>query len=87
MEQANSFQVYIYNPEKVLAKELAVKSLSAKGMAGELQILPQHADFITGLEPGPIKLETVDEGSRVIEAQGGGFLRVEGSRVSLLLIQ
>ena len=87
IENPQTFQLSVYNPEKVLIKDLTAKSLSVKGVAGELQILPLHADFITALAPGPLKVETLNDGDKVIEAQGGGFLRVEGSRVNLLLIQ
>lgn len=58
-------------------------SCSAPGVLGRFQILPGHADFISELAVGDIKIESA--GETQYYAISGGFLEVVDNRVLLLL--
>ncbi|MEC7120025.1 MAG: F0F1 ATP synthase subunit epsilon [Pseudomonadota bacterium] len=60
-----------------------VKMLIAKGVGGELGILPGHAPLITLLQPGPVRVQRED-GSEEIIYVSGGVLEVQPHMVTLL---
>jgi F-type H+-transporting ATPase subunit epsilon len=73
-------QITLATPEKQIFSGEAV-SLSVKAEKGELQILDRHADLITLVHPGKVKIqgETV-KGFEVSE----GVLKIEQGAVSVL---
>lgn len=60
-----------------------VVQITAPGVNGSFTILPNHADFISELNPGEVKVITVD-GMTQHYAVSGGFLEVRRNEVILL---
>ncbi len=60
-----------------------VKLLVATGTLGELGITPGHAQLLTTLKPGPVRIIT-DEDNEEIYYISGGFLEVQPSKIKLL---
>lgn len=60
-----------------------VTKLSATGSIGELGILPGHAPLLTGIRPGPVRLE-MDNGEEEVFFASGGFLEVQPGVVTIL---
>ena len=54
----------------------------ARGIDGELGILPRHAPLLTVLKPGELKIE--HDGKEEFLFVGGGFLEVLPDRVTVL---
>lgn len=61
----------------------AVSMLIAKGVGGELGILPGHAPLITLLKPGPIRVQ-LENGTEEIIYVSGGVLEVQPHVVTVL---
>ena len=61
-------------------------SLVAPAAFGEVCILPRHAPFLSKLQPGEIRLETV-QNERLIYYVSGGYLEVKNSNVTVLADQ
>ena len=60
-----------------------VTFLSATGVVGELGILPGHAQLITALKPGHVKVEH-DNGKHDVFYISGGMLEVQPGVVTVL---
>ncbi|MFZ3191918.1 MAG: F0F1 ATP synthase subunit epsilon [Moraxellaceae bacterium] len=60
-----------------------IKMLIAKGVGGELGILPGHTPLITLLQPGPVRVQRED-GSEEIIYVSGGVLEVQPHVITLL---
>jgi len=60
-----------------------VTMISATGSIGELGILPGHAPLLTGIRPGPIRLQ-MDDGEEEVFFASGGFLEVQPGVVTIL---
>ena len=58
------------------------KSVSIPGIEGDITILPNHADFLTTLRPGIIKIDAISGGQDFVVT--GGFVEVSGSVVTIL---
>jgi len=54
----------------------------ARGVEGELGVLPHHAALMTALEPGPLRIQS--GGQEELLFVGGGFLEVLPERVTVL---
>ncbi|MDO4223591.1 MAG: F0F1 ATP synthase subunit epsilon [Acinetobacter sp.] len=61
----------------------SVKMLIAKGVGGELGILPGHAPLTTLLQPGPIRIQ-LENGDEEIVYVSGGVLEVQPHVVTVL---
>ncbi len=61
----------------------AVKFLVLKGIEGELGIQKGHAELLTQIAPGPIRIEK-SEGEPELLYVSGGFLDVRPDRVNIL---
>ena len=72
---------HLVSPEKSLAS-LEVETVSAPGMEGDITLLPNHADFLTTLRPGIIKIGSVSGEQNFVVT--GGFMEVSGSVVTVL---
>ena len=60
-----------------------VTMLIATGTLGELGILPGHTPLLTGLKPGPVRLQ-MEDGEEDIYFASGGFLEVQPNVVTIL---
>lgn len=60
-----------------------VTMLLAKGQVGELGIAPRHAQLITLLEPGPVRVE-LQHGGEEFYFISGGILEVQPHTVTVL---
>jgi len=60
-----------------------ITMLVATGSLGELGIMPGHAPLLTGLRPGPVRLE-IDGGEEEVFFASGGFLEVQPGVVTIL---
>jgi F-type H+-transporting ATPase subunit epsilon len=61
----------------------AVTMLIAKGVGGELGILPGHAPLVTLLQPGPVRVQ-LENGTEELIYVSGGVLEVQPHVVTLL---
>lgn len=60
-----------------------VRMVIARGTLGELGILPGHTPLLTGLKPGPVRLQ-FEDGEEDIFFASGGFLEVQPNVVTIL---
>ena len=72
---------HLVSPEKKLAS-VDAKSVSIPGIEGDITILPNHADFLTTLRPGVLKIE-IGSGTQEFLVIGG-FVEVSGSVSTVL---
>ena len=57
--------------------------LTVTGTIGELGILAGHAPLLTGIRPGPVRLQ-LDSGEEEVFFASGGFLEVQPGIVTIL---
>lgn len=74
--------VEIVTAERVVYSEQGVSEVIAPGIEGQLAILPQHAAFMTMVEPGEVIIKKGGEEISMIVT--GGFLEVRDDRVMVL---
>lgn len=67
----------ILSPEKRLAAEVEINSITLPGSEGQIQILPEHADMIGTLETGEFSYVPVS-GVAVFGVITSGFFEVRG---------
>jgi len=60
-----------------------VTMVSATGTIGELGIMPGHAPLLTGIQPGPVRLQ-FDNGEEEVFFASGGFLEIQPGVVTIL---
>jgi F-type H+-transporting ATPase subunit epsilon len=60
-----------------------VTMVIATGTLGELGIMPGHAPLLTGIVPGPVRLQ-MDGGEEEVFFASGGFLEVQPGVVTVL---
>ena len=60
-----------------------VTMISVTGSMGELGIMPGHAPLLTGIRPGPVRLQ-LDDGEEQVFFASGGFLEVQPGVVTIL---
>jgi F-type H+-transporting ATPase subunit epsilon len=60
-----------------------VTMLIATGSIGELGIMPGHAPLLTGIRPGPVRLQ-MDNGDEEVFFASGGYLEVQPGVVTIL---
>ena len=60
-----------------------VSMIVARGTLGELGILPGHTPLLTGLKPGPVRLQ-FEDGEEDVFFASGGFLEVQPNVVTIL---
>lgn len=75
-------QLDIVTAEQVIYSEEGVDQVVAPGSDGEFTVLPQHAEFITTLRPGELRITKA--GSEDAMAITGGFLEVRDDRIVVL---
>ncbi len=79
---AMTFHCDIVSAEKEIFSG-RVTMLSATGSIGELGILPGHAPLLTGIRPGPVRLQ-MDGGEEEVFFASGGYLEVQPGVVTIL---
>lgn len=60
-----------------------ITMLIATGTLGELGVLPGHAPLLTGIRPGPVRLQ-LEDGEEHVFFASGGFLEVQPGVVTVL---
>ena len=60
-----------------------VTMVIATGTLGELGIMPGHTPLLTGLKPGPVRLQ-LEDGEEDVFFASGGFLEVQPNVVTIL---
>lgn len=80
---ANSYQLEIVTPERILLSELAIETI-APGSEGYLGVLAGHADLMTTLEPGEVSVTLADGRTTSHIVIGGGFLEVGPNKTTIL---
>ncbi len=79
--ELSTFLLEIVTPERLVYSE-QVDSITARGIEGELGILPGHIPMVTPLQIAPIYIKNGKENKRV--AIGGGFIEVRKDKVVVL---
>ncbi len=75
-------RVEIVTAERMIYSEEGVDQVVAPGTDGEFTVLPQHAEFITTLQPGELRISK--SGGEEAMAVTGGFLEVRNDRIVVL---
>lgn len=73
----------IYSPVKKLIENESVTELTLTGAEGELQILPDHVNFVSTIEQGPFSYQSTS-GQKVKGELSGGFFQVEEQNVYVM---
>ncbi|CAM5797325.1 MULTISPECIES: F0F1 ATP synthase subunit epsilon [Brevibacillus] len=74
--------VEVVTPERVLFSGEA-SMVIARGVQGDLGILPNHMPMVTPLKIAPVRIKT--EGDKeLVMAVSGGFMEVRGDKVTIL---
>ena len=79
---AMTFHCDIVSAEKEIFSGRATM-LSATGTIGELGIMAGHAPLLTGVRPGPVRLQ-LDNGEEEVFFASGGYLEVQPGVVTIL---
>jgi F-type H+-transporting ATPase subunit epsilon len=74
--------VEIITAERVVYSQEGVDQVVAPGAEGEFTVLPQHAEFLTTLKPGELRI--AKGGQEEAMAVTGGFFEVRKDRVVVL---
>ncbi len=80
-----SLDVTVVSPARPVFEGSANK-LVIQAMRGQMGVLPKHADIVAALGVGPLRITQAD-GSQLEFAVWGGFLKIGGSRVTVLVDQ
>jgi len=74
--------VEVVTPERVVYSGQA-EMVIARGVQGDLGILPNHMPLVSPLKTAPVRIKT--EGDKeVLMAVSGGFMEVRGDKVTIL---
>ena len=80
---ANTMQVELVSPEKVVFSGEATQVITRTLGGGEIAFLPGHAPFLGALTESHTRI-TLADGSQLDAAVHGGFVQVNGNKVSIL---
>lgn len=73
----------VITPQKKIVEGASVSELFAPGIEGQLDILPDHANFVTELETGVLKWKGAD-GRWTAAAVSYGWLEVNSGHITIL---
>lgn len=76
-------ELSVITPQKKIIEGVKISELFAPGLEGQLDILPDHANFVTELLTGVLKWKTSD-GKWAAAALSYGWLEVHAGKVSVL---
>lgn len=79
----STIQVEIVTPERVVYSSEA-KMVIAKGVEGDLGILPNHMPLVTPLKVAPVRVKKEGEQAEQMIAVSGGFMEVRREKVTIL---
>lgn len=79
----NTILVEVVTPERVVYRGDA-RILVAKGVEGDLGILPNHMPLVTPLKIAPVQIKKVDDNHDDFIAVSGGFLEVRKDKITIL---
>ncbi|MGA4668558.1 F0F1 ATP synthase subunit epsilon [Propionibacteriaceae bacterium Y1923] len=79
---AEPLQVEVVSADRLVWEGHSINVI-VRTTEGDIGILPRHEDFLAGLVPHAAEIVT-DDGRREIVAINGGFIAVNGNRVSIL---
>lgn len=74
--------IEVVTPERVVYSGEATMVI-ARGIEGDVGIMPNHMPLVTPLKIAPVRIKTVGDKETVI-AVNGGFMEVRGTQVSIL---
>jgi F-type H+-transporting ATPase subunit epsilon len=74
--------VEVVTPERVVYSGQA-EMVIARGVVGDLGILPNHMPLVSPLKTAPVRIKTEGE-NEVKMAVSGGFMEVRGDKVTIL---
>ncbi|MCI1113911.1 ATP synthase F1 subunit epsilon, partial [Stenotrophomonas maltophilia] len=74
--------VEVVTPERVVYSGQA-EMVIARGVQGDLGILPNHMPLVSPLKTAPVRIKTEGE-KEVRMAVSGGFMEVRGDKVTIL---
>lgn len=74
--------IEVVTPERVVYSGEATMVI-ARGLEGDVGILPNHMPLVTPLKIAPVRIKTVGDKETVI-AVSGGFMEVRGVKVTIL---
>jgi F-type H+-transporting ATPase subunit epsilon len=77
------YQLRVVSVERSLFED-DVEYIIANGADGELGVLARHAQLMTILKPGPLRIQKEIGGPEEVLFVGGGFLEVLPDRVTVL---
>jgi F-type H+-transporting ATPase subunit epsilon len=77
-----TFTFEILTLQQLFLREEA-RFVIAPGQEGVFEILPNHAQYVFALKPGPLRIRTPDGKDKYV-AVGGGFLVVQKERTTVL---
>ena len=82
MASEKTFAFEVLTLQQLFLQE-QVRFVIAPGQEGVFEVLPNHAEFVFALKPGPLQIRT-PEGEDEHVAVGAGFLVVQKERTTVL---
>lgn len=80
---AETLKLNILSPERRLADQIDVRSVTVQGAEGQLNILPGHAAMVSTLDTGVFEYELA-HGEKERGFISTGFLKIVGGEVTVL---
>jgi len=77
-----TFKVSILTLQQLFL-QVDARFVIAPGQEGVFEILPNHAQYVFALKPGPLRIRTPEDRDEYV-AVGGGFLVVQRERTTVL---
>lgn len=74
----------VQTPGRKLLQQVEVVEVQAPGVKGMLQILPEHADFVTLLETGVLKWRAPNAHEMQTASLSWGFLQIKDGLITVL---
>jgi len=76
--------LFVQTPGRKLVQKIEVAEVQAPGAKGTLQILPDHANFVTKLETGVLKWRVPGDHEMQTASISWGFLQIKEGEVTVL---
>ena len=78
-----SMKLEIVAPDEVIAQEDGVQEIVLPGTLGELDVLPQHTEFMTTLTEGTVRFKR--QGTEKTYNITGGFFSIKNNEATMLV--
>lgn len=79
----NTIAIEIVTPERLVYRGDA-RIVVARGIEGDLGVLPNHIPMVTPLKIAPIVVKKVNEGEEEVVAVSGGVMEVRKDKITIL---